>query len=169
MRNSLLTCLAVLAATLFSASVGFAQTDQSRIGSEYLPADALATAVLSVSDTMASPAAEMYPTEVADAWCKQNFGIEAQQIKQVKLIVGPPGPLGPQIGLVNLVLPILPNDSTSLIVSAFKPPPDVRFSTLEMGLPLSARSGVLLTSAMNKPPTSLYWLPAHSSNSSDPS
>ena len=100
MRNSLLTCLAVLAATLFSASVGFAQTDQSRIGSEYLPADALATAVLSVSDTMASPAAEMYPTEVADAWCKQNFGIEAQQIKQVKLIVGPPGPLGPQIGLV---------------------------------------------------------------------
>ena len=61
--------LAALAATfcLTAVAVAVAQTNQNRIGNDYLPADALATAVLTVSDTMASPAAELYPTEVADA------------------------------------------------------------------------------------------------------
>ena len=74
--------LAALAATSCLTAVAVAQTNQHRIGNDYLPADALATAALTVSDTMtsdttasdttasdtmASPAAELYPTEVADA------------------------------------------------------------------------------------------------------
>ena len=92
--------LAAFAATFCLTAVAVAQTNKTRIGNDYLPADAVATAVLTVSDTMASPAAELYPTEVADAWCKQNFGVEARDIKQVKLVVGAPGPIGPMFGLV---------------------------------------------------------------------
>ncbi len=92
--------LAAFAATFCLTAVAVAQTNKNRIGNDFLPADAVATAVLTVSDTMASPAAELYPTEVADAWCKQNFGVEARDIKQVKLVVGAPGPIGPMFGLV---------------------------------------------------------------------
>lgn len=55
--------LAALAATSCLTAVAVAQTNQDRIGNDYLPADALATAALTASDTMASPAAELYPTE----------------------------------------------------------------------------------------------------------
>ena len=87
MHHFVIARFAAVAATLCLTAVTTAQTKQDRIGNEYLPADAVATAVLSISDTMASPAVELYPTEVADAWCKQNFGVEARDIDQVKLVV----------------------------------------------------------------------------------
>ena len=100
MHHFVIARFAAVAATLCLTAVTTAQTKQDRIGNEYLPADAVATAVLSISDTMASPAVELYPTEVADAWCKQNFGVEARDIDQVKLVVGAPAPIGPMFGLV---------------------------------------------------------------------
>lgn len=100
MLQFLFRCTAVVAATLCLATSSVAQTNQNVVGNDYLPADAIATAVVTVSDTMASPAAELYPTEVADAWCKQNFGVEARDITQVKMVVGAPGPIGPMFGCV---------------------------------------------------------------------
>ncbi|MDF1844518.1 MAG: DUF1559 domain-containing protein [Rubripirellula sp.] len=95
-----LATLAVAVATLSLATIAVAQTERSRIGDAFLSPDALATIVVSVSDTMASPAAELYPTEVADAWCEQNFGIAARDINQIQVIVGNPGPNGPLGGAV---------------------------------------------------------------------
>ena len=100
MLRFLSRCTAAFAATLCFATFGVAQTNQKVVGKDYLPADAIATAVVTVSDTMASPAAELYPTEVADAWCKQNFGVEARDIIHAKLVVGAPGPIGPMFGCV---------------------------------------------------------------------
>ena len=100
MHHFIMARFAAAAVTLCLTAVAVAQTKQDRIGNDYLPADAVATVVLSISDTMASPAVEMYPTEVADAWCKQNFGVEARDIDQVKLVVAVPGPAGPLFGLV---------------------------------------------------------------------
>jgi hypothetical protein len=91
---------AVCAATLCFTAMGVAQINQNFVGKDYLPADAIATAVVTVSDTMESSAAELYPTEVADAWCKQNFGVEARDIIQAKLVVGALGPVGPMFGCV---------------------------------------------------------------------
>ena len=93
-------CTAAVSATLCFMAIGVAQTKQNFVGKDYLPADAVATAVVTVSDTLASPAAKLYPTEVADAWCQLNFGVEARDIKQVKLVLGALGPIGPMFGLV---------------------------------------------------------------------
>ena len=79
---------AVCAATLCFTAMGVAQINQNFVGKDYLPADAIATAVVTVSDTMESSAAELYPTEVADAWCKQNFGVEARDIIQAQPLRG---------------------------------------------------------------------------------
>ena len=100
MHHSIMARFAAAVVTLCLTVAAVAQTKQDRIGSEYLPADAVATVVLSISDTMATPAVEMYPTEVADAWCKQNFGVEARDIDQIKLVVAVPEPAGPLFGLL---------------------------------------------------------------------
>ncbi|MDG2224042.1 MAG: DUF1559 domain-containing protein [Rubripirellula sp.] len=92
--------LTAAVAALSIATVAVAQTKQPRIGDAYLPPDAVATIALAVSDTMASPAAELYPTEVADAWCEQNFGIPARDINQIQVVVGEVGPNGPMGGVV---------------------------------------------------------------------
>lgn len=79
-----------LFATLFVPDLGLTQNATKRVGSDYLPADAVATAVLNVREAMASPAVELYPTEVVDAWCKQNIGILASDIEQIKVVIGSP-------------------------------------------------------------------------------
>ncbi len=86
--------LAVLASSLF------AQAPAPRIGSEFIPTDATATVVLSIADTMASPVVELYPVEVADAWCNENIGFPASSIDRIKVVVGVPGPGGPMMAVV---------------------------------------------------------------------
>ena len=95
-----LATLTAAVATFSFASLAIAQTERMRVGDAFLPPDAVATVVVAVSDTMASPAAELYPTEVADAWCEQNFGIAARDINQIQMILGNPGPNGPMGGAV---------------------------------------------------------------------
>jgi hypothetical protein len=74
-----------------------------RIGSEYIPIDAAATVVLSVADTMASPAVQFYPVEVAEAWCEQNIGFPASRIDRIKVVVGVPGPSGPTVAVIAML------------------------------------------------------------------
>ncbi|MGB0599970.1 MAG: DUF1559 domain-containing protein [Rubripirellula sp.] len=92
--------LAAVVATCCVTALVHAQSERPRVGDAYLPPDAVATIALAVSDTMASPAAELYPTEVADAWCEQNFGIAAHDINQIQVVFGGPGPNGPMGGVV---------------------------------------------------------------------
>jgi hypothetical protein len=100
MIRSLCFLSAATLATAIAASGAMAQSDNNRVGSAYIPSDAVVTAVLSVANTMSSPAAELYPTEIADAWFKENVGLLASEIDQVKLVVGAPGPSGPMLGMV---------------------------------------------------------------------
>lgn len=68
------------------------QAPVKRVGSEFIPGDAVVTALISVADTLGSEAAEMYPIEIADAWCTENFGLKASDIEHLKVVVGAPGP-----------------------------------------------------------------------------
>ena len=100
MQNSIPRIIAAPLATFCLAAIAAAQVNADRVGDAYIPPDAVATAVLTVGDTMAIAAAEMYPTEIADAWCKQNLGFMARDIKDIKLVIGAPGPSGPIAGVV---------------------------------------------------------------------
>ncbi|MEE2937018.1 MAG: hypothetical protein VYA84_13620 [Planctomycetota bacterium] len=73
-----------LFATLFALELGFTQYAIKRVGSDYLPADAVAKAVLNVREA----AVALYPTKVADAWCNQSVGILASDIEQIKVVIG---------------------------------------------------------------------------------
>ncbi len=93
-------CRLFLLAALVTSGVAVGQDSSARIGSEYIPGDAMVTVVLSVADTLRSPSAEMYPTEIADAWCEQNFGVPARDIDQIKVVVSAPGPGEPMFAAI---------------------------------------------------------------------
>ena len=77
-----------------------AQESERPFGNDFLPPDAAATVVMRVSETLASPKAELYPVEVANAWCVQNIGVPAESIETVQVIAAPPGPTGPMFAAV---------------------------------------------------------------------
>lgn len=93
-------------ALLASACYFFNSTRQAsaqapkRIGNAFLPTDAAATAIIRVSETLASPKAELYPIEVANAWCQQNLGMPAKDIETVQVIAAISGPTGPMVAAV---------------------------------------------------------------------
>jgi len=73
---------------------------QEKIGSDYIPSDAMLTAVLSVSNTLKSPSFEMYPVEIVEAMGKENIGVSPSEVDRVKVIVGVPGPNPPMVAVV---------------------------------------------------------------------
>ena len=70
------------------------------LGNTFLPTDAAATVIMRVSKTLASPKAELYPIEVANAWCQQNIGMPAAAIETVQVVAAVPGPAGPMLAAV---------------------------------------------------------------------
>ena len=85
---------------LVSALPAVAQESEKPFGNAFLPPDAAATIVMRVSETLASPKAELYPIEIANAWCVQNIGVPAESIETVQVIAAPPGPTGPMFAAV---------------------------------------------------------------------
>ncbi|TWU37779.1 hypothetical protein Q31b_45680 [Novipirellula aureliae] len=73
---------------------------QEKIGSDYIPSDAMLTAVFSVRETMKSPIVEMYPVEIVEAMGKENIGVLPSEVDRVKVIVGVPGPTPPMVAVV---------------------------------------------------------------------
>ena len=93
----------LIAATLAIGTLPAVGQTIGQVGDQYIPVDAVATVVVSVADTMDSPVAEMYPTEIADAWCQENIGFPAHQIERLKVVIGVPGPTGPMMGVVAML------------------------------------------------------------------
>ena len=90
----------LVAASPIADRQAWSQTNAERIGSEYIPVDAIATVVLDVADAMKSATLSMSPVELADAWCIENIGFPAHQIERVRAVVAAPGPGDPMFGAV---------------------------------------------------------------------
>ncbi|TWU39651.1 DUF1559 domain-containing protein [Novipirellula artificiosorum] len=104
-QTRLLQRSAILSTCLLLTAVCSAQSNSSRsgvskIGSEYIPTDAVVTVVMTVADTIANPVAEMYPIEVAEAWCKEHVGIVPSNVDRLKVVAGAPGPGGPMLAII---------------------------------------------------------------------
>ncbi len=92
---------ASVAVLLFIQASSYGQTDApQRLGSQYIPIDATATVRVSVAEVLSSPQTEMYPVEVADAWCNENIGVLASEFDEVKVVIGAPGPGGTMFALI---------------------------------------------------------------------
>lgn len=98
-----LTVLSMISCIFFISPETLAQERGKTIGNEFIPADAFATAVVNISDTLAKPKASTYPTEVLDAWCRENTGISAEAIDTIKVVVamGPAGPMAAAVARLN--------------------------------------------------------------------
>ena len=70
------------------------------LSNEFIPDDATAVVVASPSGMLTSPAMEMLPIEIVQAQMLELVGVDPLHIDQAKLVLGMPGPNGPQAGLV---------------------------------------------------------------------
>ena len=94
--------LAVVAAVccFFGSALQASAQEPKAIGNAFLPTDAAATMIMRVSETLSSPQTELYPIEIANAWCQQNIGMTAEDIETVQVITAVPGPTGPMVAAV---------------------------------------------------------------------
>ena len=90
--------LATAAAALIPA-IAAAQGSE-KLSSEHIPDDAIVAVFLSPSKIMSSPEWELMPTEVIQAAGIEYVGIDPMDIDDVQVVVGMPGPAGPQAGAV---------------------------------------------------------------------
>ncbi|QEF99962.1 hypothetical protein Mal15_40290 [Stieleria maiorica] len=74
-----------------------AQTAE-KLSTKYVPDDAVAAAYLSPRQILTSPEWELAPIEVAQAAGLQYVGVDPLNIDDIKVVVGMPGPMGPQAG-----------------------------------------------------------------------
>ncbi len=77
-----------------------AQDDAQKLGSQFIPFDGIATVLLSPSAVLSSPATQLYPHEIAEAWCLDNIGVSPKDCDSIKFITAMPGPAGPMAALV---------------------------------------------------------------------
>ena len=92
------TWLLATAAALIPA-IAAAQGSE-KLSSEHIPDDAIVAVLLSPSKIMSSPGWELMPIEVIQAAGIEYVGIDPMDIDDVQLVVGMPGPAGPQAGAV---------------------------------------------------------------------
>lgn len=85
---------------LVSAQPSNAQDNAQRLGSQFVPFDAIAAVLLSPSAVMSSPATELYPHEIVEAWCLDNIGISPRDCESIKFVTAMPGPAGPMAALI---------------------------------------------------------------------
>ncbi|TWU24083.1 hypothetical protein Pla52o_20060 [Novipirellula galeiformis] len=98
-RNQLYLPLLVMLMSGVVANIGRAE-DGAGFSSQYLPDDAIAAVFVPVESILSDPGMEMFPIEIVQAQLKENVGIDPLHISKVKLVVGFPGPAGPQFGAV---------------------------------------------------------------------
>ncbi len=71
-----------------------------QLSADYLPSDAIAAAYLYPGQLMAAPEMKMMPTEVANAWTAEQFGVQLADVSELKVVVGQIGPAGPQLAII---------------------------------------------------------------------
>lgn len=69
-----------------------------KFSSKYIPDDAIVAGFVSPSELLSSPDWELAPIEVIQAAGLQYVGVDPLEIENVKVVVGMPGPAGPQAG-----------------------------------------------------------------------
>ncbi len=90
--------VAVMLMTLLGTTTEMAQgqdgtTAKDRsLGTKFVPANAVMAGLLSPAKTLASPTLQLFPTEIAEAWCIENIGAPLSQLETVKLVISAPGP-----------------------------------------------------------------------------
>ncbi|MCA9140749.1 MAG: DUF1559 domain-containing protein [Planctomycetales bacterium] len=91
-------CLLAIVATTAPTTVR-AQSGE-KLSAKNIPGDAIVAAFLSPSEILTSPEWELMPIEVLRAAGTQHVGIDPIHVDEVKIVVGMPGPEGPQAGAV---------------------------------------------------------------------
>lgn len=88
------------AAVLLVPQIARGQTDDG--ATDYVPPFAVAALRSQPMRMFDAPGMEYLPIEVAEAWARENFGLNLKAIKEVKLVVGVPMPGGaePPFGVV---------------------------------------------------------------------
>ncbi len=96
-----------LALTLTMSLAGtaptFAQTqpnDASKLSTANIPDSAIGAVYLFPGDILDNPEFKLMPTEIASAWTMENVGIDIADVESATMIVGMPGPAGPEMGVV---------------------------------------------------------------------
>lgn len=91
-------CLVVLIGMAIPSTVS--AQNSGKLSNQYIPADAIVAGFAFPQEILASPEWAMAPIEVIQAAGKQYVGVDPTHITSVKVIVGMPGPAGPQGGAV---------------------------------------------------------------------
>ena len=86
----------LLIGTITVFGVGDENVHAQNLGGQYVPNDAIVVGEVKVAETLAAPAAEMYPIEIFDALSKQNLGVGVEALQKVRFVVAAPGPGEPQ-------------------------------------------------------------------------
>ena len=95
--KSSLACSAILGLALLTMRPAAAQ---ERLGSQFIPFDAIASVLISPAAITNSPATKLYPHEIAEAWCLDNIGVSPKDCESIKLVIAMPGPAGPMAAAI---------------------------------------------------------------------
>ena len=90
----------VLAFSLLVGAPVKAQDDEPKLGSQFIPFDGIAAILVNPSAVINSPATQLYPHEIAEAWSLDNIGLSPKDCESIKFISAMPGPAGPMAALV---------------------------------------------------------------------
>ncbi len=92
---------ALFAASLIPLSLAAQTTGDQAAGRAYVPPTSIVSIRLNAAKILQSPALEMVPVEVGDAWMEETFGVPLAAIVEIKMIIGmPTGPGEPPSGAV---------------------------------------------------------------------
>lgn len=92
-------CLVVgIAAVVFTPQTARPQDDGA---TDYVPPFTVAVMRSQMAGMLTQPGMEYFPTEIAEVWSRQNFGVELASVQEVKIVLGMPGPGGePPVGVL---------------------------------------------------------------------
>ena len=89
-----------LAVFSFTHQQASGQTPAGMLGDQYIPSDGIAAVVVSPAKLMSSEATQLYPWEIAEAWCLDNVGFSPKICDSVRLVMASPGPSGPMAAVI---------------------------------------------------------------------
>ena len=98
-----LFCIVLLSLDLKQAGAqtpAAVQPPAGMLGDQYIPSDGIAAVVLSPAKLMASEATQLYPWEIAEAWCLDNIGFSPRICESIRLVTATPGPSGPMAAVI---------------------------------------------------------------------
>ena len=94
-------CLLTVTAVALLGLVPTSARSQEDGASDYVPEWTLAVARSRPAQILKAPGMEFLPIEIAQAWAKQNFGVDLFAVQEVKVVMGMPMPgVEPPVGML---------------------------------------------------------------------